>query len=216
MGVVLAEDSAVLREGMVRLVELRGHQVLAAVGDGEQLVAAVDAHRPDVVVTDVRMPPGHTDEGLRAALECRRRAPGLPVLVFSQYVETRIARELLAGPAAGVGYLLKDRVADSAEFLDGVERVAAGGTALDAEVVAQLLRRGRDALAELTPRERQVLAAMAEGLSNAAIAGRLGVGERSVEKHVAGIFTALDLPPSEDENRRVVAVLRWLRHAGSA
>ena len=209
--VVLAEDSAVLREGMVRLVELRGHRVVAAVGDGQQLVSAVDDEVPDVVVTDVRMPPGHSDEGLRAALECRRRHPGLPVVVFSQYVENRIARDLLAESAAGVGYLLKDRVADSREFLDAVERVAAGGTALDPEVVAQLVRRGRDGLAELTPRELEVLAAMAEGLSNAAIAARLVVGERAVEKHVAGIFTTLDLPPSPQENRRVVAVLRYLR-----
>ncbi|NAZ77444.1 response regulator [Kineococcus sp. T13] len=211
MRVVLAEDSAVLREGMVRLLELRGHQVQAAVGDGDELVAAVEELVPDVVVTDVRMPPGHTDEGLRAALECRRRRPGLPVLVFSQYVENRIARDLVAGSAAGVGYLLKDRVADSAEFLDALERVAAGGTALDPEVVAQLVRHGRDAVAELTPRELQVLAAMAEGLSNAAIATRLAIGERAVEKHVAGIFTTLDLPPGAAENRRVVAVLRYLR-----
>ncbi len=209
--VVLAEDSAILREGLVRLVELRGHRVVAAVGDGEQLVAAVGAELPDVVVTDVRMPPGHTDEGLRAALECRRRRRGLPVVVFSQYVEHRVARDLIGESAAGVGYLLKDRVADSREFLDAVERVAAGGTALDPEVVAQLVRRGRDALAELTPRELEVLAAMAEGLSNAAIATRLVIGERAVEKHVAGIFTTLDLPPSAQENRRVVAVLRYLR-----
>ncbi|WP_432544633.1 response regulator transcription factor [Kineococcus sp. SYSU DK002] len=211
MRVVLAEDSAILREGLVRLVELRGHRVVAAVGDGEQLVAAVGAELPDVVVTDVRMPPGHTDEGLRAALECRRRRRGLPVVVFSQYVEHRVARDLIGESAAGVGYLLKDRVADSREFLDAVERVAAGGTALDPEVVAQLVRRGRDALAELTPRELEVLAAMAEGLSNAAIATRLVIGERAVEKHVAGIFTTLDLPPSAQENRRVVAVLRYLR-----
>ncbi|WP_432513446.1 response regulator transcription factor [Kineococcus sp. SYSU DK001] len=210
MDVVLAEDSAVLREGMVRLVELRGHRVVAAVGDGGALVAAAARHRPDVVVTDVRMPPGHTDEGLRAALEIRRAHPATPVLVFSQYVENRIARDLIARSPAGFGYLLKDRVADSAEFLQALERVAAGGTALDPDVVAQLVRRGRDALAELTPRELEVLAAMAEGLSNAAIATRLVVGERAVEKHVAGIFTTLDLPPSPDGNRRVMAVLRYL------
>ncbi|WP_432562576.1 response regulator transcription factor [Kineococcus sp. SYSU DK003] len=211
LSVVLAEDSAVLREGLVRLVELRGHRVVAAVADGSALLAADAEHRPDVVVTDVRMPPQHTDEGLRAALEIRRRRPGTPVLVFSQYVENRIARDLVGDSVAGVGYLLKDRVADSAEFLDALERVAAGGTALDPEVVGQWMRRGRDALAELTPRELEVLAAMAEGLSNAAIAAKLVVGERAVEKHVAGIFTTLDLPPSAEENRRVVAVLRYLR-----
>lgn len=210
LDVVLAEDSAVLREGMVRLLQLRGHRVVAAVGEGAGLVAAAAEHRPDVVVTDVRMPPEHTDEGLRAALAIRRDRPGTPVLVFSQYVETRIARDRLAESAAGVGYLLKDRVADSAEFCDAVERVAAGGTALDPEVVAQWVRRGRDALGELTPRELEVLAGMAQGLSNAAIAARLVVGERAVEKHVAGIFATLDLPPSPQENRRVVAVLKYL------
>jgi DNA-binding NarL/FixJ family response regulator len=211
--VVLAEDSAILREGMVRLVELRGHRVVAAVGDGSELVAAAAEHAPDVVVTDVRMPPDHTDEGLRAALEIRRRNPGMPVLVFSQYVENRVARDLVGDSAAGIGYLLKDRVANSAEFLEALERVAAGGTALDPEVVAQWVRRGRDALAELTPREVEVLSAMAEGLSNAAIAERLVVGERAVEKHVAGIFTTLDLPPSAQENRRVMAVLKYLRRS---
>ncbi|WP_205704994.1 LuxR C-terminal-related transcriptional regulator, partial [Kineococcus indalonis] len=200
----------------VRLVELRGHRVVRAVADGAALVEAVREHRPDVAVVDVRMPPTHTDEGLRAALECRRRFPGTAVVVFSQYVEARAAADLLAHSTAGLGYLLKDRVADSAEFLDALERVAAGGTALDPTVVQQLVRAGRaDAgLDRLTPREREVLGLMAEGLSNAAIARRLVVGERAVEKHVAGVFTALDLPPTPEENRRVVAVLQHLRAGG--
>ncbi|NAZ85258.1 response regulator [Kineococcus sp. T90] len=200
----------------MRLVELRGHRVVRAVADGAALVEAVREHRPDVAVVDVRMPPTHTDEGLRAALECRRRFPGTAVVVFSQYVEARAAADLLAHSTAGLGYLLKDRVADSAEFLDALERVAAGGTALDPTVVQQLVRAGRaDAgLDRLTPREREVLGLMAEGLSNAAIARRLVVGERAVEKHVAGVFTALDLPPTPEENRRVVAVLQHLRAGG--
>src|SRR5919204_3756046 len=182
--VVIAEDAALLREGLVRLLEDRGHQVCAAVGDGEELLAAVAEHRPDVAVVDVRMPPTHTDEGLRAAVELRRRHPGTGLLVFSQYIETRYAARLLEGSAAGVGYLLKDRVADVAEFTDALARVAAGGTALDPEVVTQLAgagRRGGD-LASLTRRERAVLSLMAEGRSNAAIAGTLVVSAGARQK----------------------------------
>ena len=213
MRVVIAEDAALMREGLIRLLEDRGHQVPAAVADGDALLAAVAEHRPDVAVVDIRMPPTHTDEGLRAALELRRRHPGTGVLVFSQYIETRYAAQLLAGGAAGVGYLLKDRVADVAEFTDALGRVAAGGTALDPEVVGQLLRAGRHAqgLATLTRREREVLALMAEGRSNAGIAATLVISAGVVEKHVASIFGKLGLPPSEGDNRRVLAVLRYLR-----
>ncbi|HJW62616.1 MAG TPA: response regulator transcription factor [Actinomycetes bacterium] len=213
MRVVIAEDAALLREGLVRLLEDRGHQVCAAVADGDALLAAVAEHRPDVAVVDIRMPPTHTDEGLRAALELRRRHPGTGVLVFSQYIETRYATQLLAGGAAGVGYLLKDRVADVAEFTDALARVAAGGTALDPEVVAQLLARTRrrDPLARLSPREREVLGLMAEGRSNAAIAGELVVTAGAVEKHISSIFGKLRLPPSDADHRRVLAVLAWLR-----
>jgi DNA-binding NarL/FixJ family response regulator len=212
MRVVIAEDAAVFREGLVRLLEDRGHEVCAAVGDGEELLAAAAAHRPDVAVVDIRMPPTHTDEGLRAALQLRRDHPGTGVLVFSQYIETRYAARLLQGNAAGVGYLLKDRVADVAEFADALARVAAGGTALDPEVVSQLLGAGRHArgLAALTPREREVLSLMAEGRSNAGIAAVLVISAGVVEKHVASIFGKLDLPPAEGDNRRVLAVLRYL------
>ena len=212
MRVVIAEDAALFREGLVRLLQDRGHQVCAAVADGETLLAAVAAHRPDVAVVDIRMPPTHTDEGLRAALELRRDHPGTGVLVFSQYIETRYAARLLEGSAAGVGYLLKDRVADVAEFVDALARVAAGGTALDPEVVGQLLGAGRNAddLAALTPREREVLALMGEGRSNAGIADALVVSVGVVEKHVAAIFGKLRLPPAEGDNRRVLAVLRFL------
>jgi DNA-binding NarL/FixJ family response regulator len=210
--VVIAEDAALLREGLTRLLADRGHRVCAAVADGDALLAAVAEHRPDVAVVDIRMPPTHTDEGLRAALELRRRYPETGVLVFSQYIETRYASRLLAGSAAGVGYLLKDRVADVAEFTEALGRVAAGGTALDPEVVRQLLRAGRhgDGVAALTPRERDVLALMAEGRSNAGIAAGLAVSPGVVEKHVANIFGKLGLPPSESDNRRVLAVLRYL------
>jgi DNA-binding NarL/FixJ family response regulator len=186
--------------------------VPAAVADGEALLAAVAEHRPDVAVVDIRMPPTHTDEGLRAALELRRRHPRTGVLVFSQYIETRYTARLLEGGAAGVGYLLKDRVADVAEFADALARVAAGGTALDPEVVGQLLGAGRHTrgLAGLTPREREVLALMAEGRSNAGIAAALVISGGAVEKHVASIFGKLGLPPSEGDNRRVLAVLRYL------
>jgi DNA-binding NarL/FixJ family response regulator len=212
MRVVIAEDAAVFREGLVRLLEDRGHEVCAAVGDGEELLAAAAAHRPDVAVVDIRMPPTHTDEGLRAALQLRRDHPGTGVLVFSQYIETRYAARLLQGNAAGVGYLLKDRVADVAEFADALARVAAGGTALDPEVVSQLLGAGGHArgLAALTPREREVLSLMAEGRSNAGIAAVLVISAGVVEKHVASIFGKLDLPPAEGDNRRVLAVLRYL------
>jgi DNA-binding NarL/FixJ family response regulator len=213
MRVVIAEDAALLREGLIRLLADRGHEACAAVADGEALRVAVAEHRPDVAVVDIRMPPTHTDEGLRAALELRRDHPETGVLILSQYIETRYAARLLEGGAAGVGYLLKERVADVAEFADALTRVAAGGTALDPEVVSQLLRASRqaDGLAALTPRERDVLAQMAEGRSNAGIAAGLHVSSGSVEKHVAGIFAKLGLPPSEGDNRRVLAVLRYLR-----
>ena len=213
MRVVIAEDAAVFREGLVRLLEDRGHRVCAAVADGEALLGAVATHRPDVAVVDIRMPPTHTDEGLRAALELRRDHPGTGVLVFSQYIETRYAARLLEPNAAGVGYLLKDRVADVREFVDALARVAAGGTALDPEVVGQLLGASRNAddLATLTPREREVLALMGEGRSNAGIASALVVSVGVVEKHVASIFNKLRLPPDEGDNRRVLAVLRFLK-----
>ena len=212
MRIVIAEDAAILRDGLAQLLADRGHEVVAAVRDGDALRAAVAEHVPNVAVVDVRMPPSFTDEGLRAAIAIRRERPGVGVLVFSQWIETRYAAELLATSSSGVGYLLKDRVADVGEFLEALTRVARGGTALDPEVVTQLFgasRRG-DALAVLTPREREVLGLMAEGRSNAAIARRLVVTERAVEKHVANILTKLDLPPSEEDHRRVLAVLRYL------
>ena len=210
--VVIAEDSVLLREGLVRLVEDSGATVVAAVGDGPSLVAAVEAHRPDVSVVDVRMPPTQRDEGLRAAIEARRRVPGSPVLVLSQYVERQYATELLADGAGGVGYLLKDRVADVRDFMDAVRRVAAGGTALDPEVVAQLMvrRRRDDRLTALTPREREVLGAMAEGRTNMGIATLLGISEGAAEKHITNIFGKLELPDSENDHRRVLAVLAYL------
>jgi DNA-binding NarL/FixJ family response regulator len=213
MRVVIAEDATMMREGLVGLLHDRGHEVCAAVGDGDALLAAVAEHHPDAAVVDIRMPPTHTDEGLRAALDLRRDHPETGVLVFSQYIETRYAVRLLEGDAAGVGYLLKDRVADVAEFTDALARVARGGTALDPEVVSQLLSASRhpDRLAALTAREREVLALMAEGRSNAGIAAGLVISSGSVEKHVAGIFGKLGLPPSEGDNRRVLAVLRYLR-----
>jgi DNA-binding NarL/FixJ family response regulator len=210
MRVVIAEDAAVLREGLTRLLEDRGHQVVAAVDQAGPLLTAVAGHQPDVVIVDVRMPPTFTDEGLRAAIELRRDHPGTGVLVFSQYIETRYATRLLAAGSSGVGYLLKDRVADVAEFTGALARVAAGGTALDPEVVTQLLGASHTGLASLTTREREVLALMAEGRSNAAIAAELVVSPGAVEKHVAGIFGKLGLPPSETDNRRVLAVLRYL------
>jgi DNA-binding NarL/FixJ family response regulator len=212
MRAVIAEDLALLREGLLRLLSESGFEVAAAVADGEGLVAAVEEHRPDVCVVDVRLPPTFTDEGVRAALEARRRVPGVPVLVLSQYVERTYAAELLSDGRGGVGYLLKERVADVREFVDAVRRVAEGGTAMDPEAVAQLLG-GRDddsPLAELTPRERDVLALMAEGRTNSAIAERLVVTEGAVEKHISNIFGKLGLPPSEADHRRVLAVLAWL------
>jgi DNA-binding NarL/FixJ family response regulator len=210
--VVIAEDAALFRAGLVRLLEDRGHQVCAAVADGGALLAAVARWRPDVAVVDIRMPPTHTDEGLRAALRLRRDHPGTGVLMLSQYIETRYATRLLAGSAAGVGYLLKDRVADVAEFAGALERVAGGGTALDPEVVSQLVRSSSHAvgLATLTAREREVLALMAEGRSNAGVAAALVISAGAVEKHVASIFAKLGLPASEADNRRVLAVLRYV------
>ena len=213
MRAVIAEDLALLREGLMRLLSDSGLEVAAAGADGEGLVAAVEQHRPDVCVVDVRLPPTFTDEGVRAALEARRRVPGVPVLVLSQYVERTFAAELLSDGRGGVGYLLKERVADVREFVDAVRRVAEGGTAMDPEAVAQLLG-GRDEdspLAELTPRERDVLALMAEGRTNSAIAERLVVTGGAVEKHVSNIFGKLGLPPSEADHRRVLAVLAWLK-----
>ena len=216
MRIVIAEDAALVRAGLAEVLARRGHEVVAAVGDAEALRAAIAQDRPDVAVVDVRMPPGYTDEGLRAAIALRRDYPGLGVLVFSQYIETRYTADLLgAAPgrgAAGVGYLLKDRVADVSEFLDALHRVAAGGTALDPEVVTQLLGASRraDGLRDLTTREREVLALMAQGHSNSAIARSLVISDRAVEKHVGNIFTKLTLPPSDASHRRVLAVLRYL------
>ena len=210
--VVIAEDATLFREGLVRLVADRGHRVVAAVSDADALLAAVAEHDPDVAVADIRMPPTHTDEGLRAAVELRRDHPRMGMLMLSQYIETRYAARLLADNAAGVGYLLKDRVADVAEFADALARVAGGGTALDPEVVSQLVRASSHAvgLTALTPRERDVLALMAEGRSNAGIAAALVVSVGVVEKHVASILIKLGLPPSEADNRRVLAVLRYM------
>ncbi|MFF1809176.1 response regulator [Streptomyces sp. NPDC058251] len=211
MRVVIAEDSALLRDGLVQLLQLRGVAVAAAVGDADALLAAVAEHRPDVAVVDIRLPPTQTDEGIRAAVRLRKEHPGTGVLIFSQYVETTYATQLLGEPA-GFGYLLKERVVDIGEFVDAMERVARGGTALDPEVVAQLFGASRraSALDALTPREREVLALMAEGRTNHAIAAAFTVSERAVEKHIANIFTKLDLPPSDTGNRRVLAVLRYL------
>lgn len=210
--VVLAEDSVLLREGLVRLLTEAGADVVEAVGDGESLVRSVTEHRPDVAVVDVRMPPSHTDEGLRAALMARRNVPGVGILVLSQYVEESYAADLLADSTGGVGYLLKDRVSALADLSDALERIVAGGTVLDPEVVAQLFaRRRRDPLDELTPRERDVLELMAEGRTNAAIARTLVVSDGAVEKHISSIFAKLGLPPSDDNHRRVLAVLAWLR-----
>jgi DNA-binding NarL/FixJ family response regulator len=211
--VVIADDAVLLREGLVRLLAENGHRVVAAVGDGPSLVAAVIEHRPDVSIVDVRMPPSHTDEGLRAAVEARAHIPGTPVLVLSQYVEVSYAEDLLADRRGGVGYLLKDRVAEVGEFLDALDRVARGATVLDPDVVAQLLvrRRRDDPLRTLTPREREVLGLMAEGRSNTAIARHLVVSEGAVEKHVRNVFAKLDLIPDDEQNRRVLAVLTYLR-----
>jgi DNA-binding NarL/FixJ family response regulator len=213
MRIVIAEDAAVIRAGLKEILTDRGHEVVAAVGDAVALRAAVAEHQPDIAIVDVRMPPDHTDEGLRAAIAIRRDHPDVGILVFSQYVETRYAADLLSMRSGGVGYLLKDRVANVAEFTDAITRVAAGGTALDPEVVTGLLTASRHTgpLGELTGRERDVLALMAEGRSNSAIAEHLYVSERAVEKHISNIFSKLGLPPSDSDHRRVLAVLAYLR-----
>ncbi|WP_460340441.1 response regulator [Actinoallomurus acanthiterrae] len=216
--VVLAEDSVILRDGMVELLSARGCTVVAAVGTPDDLLAAVAEHGPDVAVVDIRMPPSHTDEGIRAALELRRSRPEVGILVFSQHVEAVLAARLLSGGAAGVGYLLKERVARTSELVDALHRVATGGTALDPEIVTGLLGGGtrRSRVDSLTGREREVLDLMAQGHSNRSIAQRLVVTERAVEKHAAAIFLKFDLPPAETDNRRVKAVLTYLTETGSA
>ena len=210
MRIAIAEDSVLLREGLTSLLAEAGHEVVAAEGDAEKFLRAVAATVPDACVVDVRMPPTFTDEALRGALLVRDRWPGVGVLVLSQWVEERYATELISGRPHGVGYLLKDRVSDVAEFLDALRRVAEGGSALDPEVVAQLLARSRHPLGDLTPREREVLALMAEGLTNAAIADALVVGGGAIEKHINNIFAKLGLAPGERDHRRVLAVLRYL------
>lgn len=215
MRVVLAEDLFLLRDGLVRMLEAYGFEIAAAVESGPELAAALAGLEPDVAVVDVRLPPTHTDEGLQCALEARRKKPGLPVLVLSQHVEQLYARELLADGSGGVGYLLKDRVFDADSFVDAVRRVAAGGTAMDPQVIQQLLARrsGEDRpLSRLTPREREVLELMAQGRSNTAIAAKLVVTERAIAKHTANIFAKLGLEVSDDDNRRVLAVLAYLDH----
>ena len=210
--VVVVEDLLLLRDGLIRLLSTNGLEVTAAVDTAPAFLEALDAHRPDVAVVDVRLPPTFSDEGLRAAIEARRRRPGFPVLILSQYVEQLYARELLSDGAGGVGYLLKDRVGDVRQFVDAVQRVAGGGTAMDPEVISQILaRRSRvTPLAELTPREREVLALMAEGRTNVAIARSLVITTKAVSKYIARIFAKLDLPPSDDDHRRVLAVLAYL------
>lgn len=213
MRVVIAEDAVLFREGLTRLLVERGHEVCAGVGDADELRAAVAEHKPDIAVVDIRMPPTHTDEGLRAAIDLRAAFPTTGVMVLSQYIETKYTARLLEENPSGVGYLLKERVADVTEFAEALERVASGGMALDPELVSQLVRSSRQSsgLAELTAREREVLAQMAEGRSNAAIATSLFVSVRVVEKHVASVFDKLRLPPSQADNRRVLAVIRYLR-----
>lgn len=212
LSVIIADDSVLLRDGLVRLMEDADIEVLAAVADADELLDAMTEQTPDLVVVDVRMPPTHTDEGLRAALTIRDTYPGVAVLVLSQYVEERYASELLTGEVGGVGYLLKDRVVDVEEFVASLRRVAAGGSAVDAEVVGQILGRSRrtSELDRLTPREREVLEAMAEGLSNAGIAGKLVISGGAVEKHIGNVFSKLDLEPADAAHRRVLAVLAFL------
>ncbi|MEM7096410.1 MAG: response regulator transcription factor [Actinomycetota bacterium] len=210
---VVADDSVLLRDGLVRLLAEDSIEVVAAVGDADALLVAVDKHDPDLAIVDVRMPPTHTDEGIRAALALRTLHPALRIVVLSQYVEERYAADLLAGDTSGVGYLLKDRVVDIADFLASVRRVADGGSAIDAEVVSQILQRTRrvDELDRLTPREREVLAALAEGLSNRGIGEKLVISQGAVEKHISNVFTKLDLEPEDGQHRRVLAVLTYLR-----
>jgi DNA-binding NarL/FixJ family response regulator len=210
--VAIAEDSAILRDGLVQLLADRGFEITEAVADAASLEASVDRDRPDVAVVDIRMPPTFTDEGLRSAIELRKRHPELGILLFSQYIETRYAADLLADDATGIGYLLKDRVADVSDFVEALVRVASGGTALDPEVITQLLGASRktDSISRLSAREREVLSLMAEGRTNAAIATTLVISEGAVEKHVANIFAKLDLPVSQSDHRRVLAVLRYL------
>jgi DNA-binding NarL/FixJ family response regulator len=213
--VVIVEDLLLLRDGLIRLLSTNGLRVAAAVDTGPAFLEAIDAHRPDVAVVDVRLPPTFTDEGLRAAIEARRRRPGFPVLILSQYVEQLYARELLSDGEGGVGYLLKDRVGDVRQFVEAVQQVAGGGTAMDPEVISQILARRsrRTPLAELTPREREVLALMAEGRANAAIARHLVITTKAVSKHIARIFAKLGLEQSDDDHRRVLAVLAYLNSA---
>jgi DNA-binding NarL/FixJ family response regulator len=211
--IVIAEDSVLLRAGLTRILADAGEDVVATVGDAEELLSAVRRHHPDLAIIDVRMPPTHTDDGLRAALAIRAELPAIGILVLSQYVEEQYATELLADSTAGIGYLLKDRIAEVGEFLGAVRQVGGGGTVLDPEVVAQLLARARrkDPLERLTAREREVLALMAEGRTNPAIARALVVSDKAVEKHVGNIFSKLDLPPTDDDHRRVLAVLHWVK-----
>ena len=211
MRVSVCEDHALLREGLVRLLEAHECEVLSATADATAFLASLEAGRPDVCVLDVRLPPGFSDEGVRAALEARRRHPGLPIVILSQYVERQFATELLRDGEGGLGYLLKDRVADPREFVAALRRVAGGGMALDPEAVSQLLGgdEGEGRLAELSPREREVLALMAEGRSNSGIAGRLTISDRAVEKHISNIFWKLDLPATREDHRRVLAVLAF-------
>lgn len=213
MRIVIAEDSVLLRAGLTRILADAGEDVVATVGDADELLTAVRRHRPDLAIVDVRMPPTNTDDGLRAALQIRSELPEIGILVLSQYVEEAYATELLADNSAAIGYLLKDRIAEVSEFLGAVRQVGGGGTVLDAEVVAQLLARARrqDPLERLTAREREVLALMAEGRSNPAIARRLVVSDKAVEKHIGNIFAKLDLAPADDDHRRVLAVLRWVK-----
>jgi DNA-binding NarL/FixJ family response regulator len=213
MRVVIAEDLALLRDGLIRILQAYGFEVVEAVDNGPALVRALNTHRPDIAVIDVRLPPTFTDEGLRAAIDARTQIPGLPVLILSQYVEQLYARELMSDRAGAVGYLLKDRVSDVGQFIDTVRRVAAGATAMDPDVIAALLARheGDEPLQALTPRERQVLSLMAEGRSNAAIAARMFVTEKAVSKHSNNIFIKLGLQQSEEDNRRVLAVLAYLQ-----
>jgi DNA-binding NarL/FixJ family response regulator len=211
--IVIAEDAAIMRDGLTQTLARRGHDVVAAVADADELIKAVGSHQPDVAVIDVRMPPTHTDEGLRAAMTIRRDHPGVGTLVFSQYIEARAAGELLASSPGGVGYLLKDRVADVSDFIEAISSVARGGTVLDPEVVRQLFSASKrtESLGSLTGREREVLALIAEGRSNTAIAASLFISPGVVEKHVASIFAKLGLAPSDSDNRRVIAAIRYLQ-----